>query len=106
MIMYDATWSISETTLCITDVENNEESERQINIFPNPNDGRFTLVRENYFSTVCRIYNIFGEVVLEEKVAGNSKSFDVDLPSGIYFLSLENGIDLKPVSIKFIILKP
>ena len=50
MIMYDATWSISETTLCITDVENNEESERQINIFPNPNDGRFTLVRENYFS--------------------------------------------------------
>ncbi len=105
MIVYDATSSIIETTLCMTDIGSNEESERQIEIFPNPNDGRFTLMRENYFSTVCRIYNIFGEVVLEEKVTGNSKSFDVDLPSGIYFLSLENGAGLKPVSKKLIIQK-
>lgn len=42
-------------------------------------------MRENYFNTVCRIYNVFGELVLEEAVIGNSNSFDVDLPSGIYF---------------------
>jgi len=105
MIAYDATSSITETTLCMTDIENNKDSERQINMFPNPNDGRFNLMRENSFSTVCRIYNIFGEVVLEETVTGSSNSFDVDLPYGIYFLSLQNGIEFKPASIKFIILK-
>ena len=104
MIMYDATSSITETTLCMTAVDNNGDLESQVKIFPNPNYGKFNLVRENYFNTVCRIYNVFGELVLEEAVIGNSNSFDVDLPSGIYFLSLENGIELLPVSKKFIIL--
>ena len=78
----------------------------QIKIIPNPNDGRFNLLRENSFNSLCRIYNLFGELVLEETVMRNSNSFDLDLPSGIYFLRLENGIELKPISIKFIVLKP
>jgi hypothetical protein len=63
--------------------------ELQINIFPNPNDGRFSISAVNYKNQALavEVYNLTGTMVYMEKA--NSALFDMDLsgqPAGIYYV--------------------
>ena len=62
-----------------------------VQVFPNPNQGTFTI--NNLPGTISNwsLYNVFGEKVYSDKIV-NCKSFVVhlDLPDGIYFLVVEN----------------
>ena len=60
-----------------------------INVYPNPNNGIFTLSQSN-LNTACsiEIYNILGEKVYTEHLAQSQSSNTINLtgqPSGVYF---------------------
>jgi PKD repeat protein/uncharacterized membrane protein len=68
--------------------------EKSVKVYPNPNNGQFTLELTNIESgaTVC-IYNLLGESVYKSK-AKNQDSHKVNLPyikRGIYFVKVMDG---------------
>jgi hypothetical protein len=70
-----------------------------VSVFPNPNDGSFSVYFPNEISgeIVIRLFNITGQTIMErrESVAGRSllKIEESNLTSGVYFLQVEiNGV--------------
>jgi hypothetical protein len=65
------------------------ESEKEIEVFPNPSKGIFTFDFINEKEAQIEIYNIFGEIVYQAKL--NNQKPEIDLSSkakGIYFYKL------------------
>lgn len=62
------------------------ENIANISVYPNPNNGKFTLnVEDNAIS--CMLYDMNGKVVREIAINGqNSVDFDMNLAAGTYFL--------------------
>jgi len=69
------------------------KNEPFIQVYPNPNNGIFTLSIENAESkTMIKCYDFIGRTILERTF--NENSFQVDLSTfskGIYFLDIKNG---------------
>ena len=79
--------------VCRTDVEVAEISDRKSGfvIFPNPNDGTFTICLADQTTLdnfEIDIYNMLGEKVHSEILCDNHQTIDYKLNSGIYFVSL------------------
>lgn len=90
--LFIASWQPCNSTE--TGIFKKNKSE-ELNIFPNPNNGSFTLSLSNV-NEKCSfdVYNVLGERIYQSKV--NSKSAPIDLsrqPQGIYFYRVlnENG---------------
>jgi len=69
-------------------------------IFPNPNDGVFTVELSGTGHIISDVYtiaffNTFGEKVHEEKMNATVQSFDIDLPSGIYYCYIKDQHNLR-----------
>ena len=66
----------------------NEEEMSGIEIYPNPNNGKFTVnfVEQNVLSYT--IYDMSGRIIEENNVNGNSYDFDLNLSAGTYFMRL------------------
>jgi hypothetical protein len=58
-------------------------------LYPNPNNGTFTLV--HYFTNQVnlQITNALGQEILRKELLNNQESIHLLLASGIYFVSLE-----------------
>jgi hypothetical protein len=83
-----------------------ENSETDIDVFPNPNSGKFEIKLNNqyYQDATVSLMNIIGEVLVEKKI-NNKKPVQFDassFPSGIYYIKLqtENGTYIKKVCLK------
>ncbi|MGZ4098371.1 MAG: T9SS type A sorting domain-containing protein, partial [Bacteroidia bacterium] len=64
---------------------------KEINIFPNPNTGQFTLINENQMNVYIKIYDLLGNCVSEKIIKSNSEVIDLGTnKKGIYFLEAEN----------------
>ncbi len=76
-------------------VEQSEKNEGQINIYPNPSNGKYSISFSEIFSGDVLIYDMIGNLKYSGK-ASNSIKLDLDLPvpSGIYLLKLNNGRDI------------
>ncbi len=65
-------------------------------IYPNPNNGKFTLGNGQKLAVSCEVFNVFGEKVLSTiKINNSSLYFDISSqPCGIYYIQAktENGI--------------
>ncbi len=66
-----------------------------INIFPNPNTGSFSLNYSlgEFENGVFKIYNAIGQIVFEEKLLQNNgvRNLQIQLASGVYVWKVENG---------------
>ncbi len=74
-------------------INNISGTQAEISIFPNPNNGLFTLTTAGLnHTTQVEIFNTNGQSVLREQYAGNtSKTIDLSAqPAGIYFVRLLN----------------
>ncbi len=67
-------------------------------VYPNPNDGRFTLQLETVKNLSCRILiaNVLGEVILQDAIdaapGSTQRQYELNnVPSGMYFLQLQAG---------------
>jgi len=67
---------------------------RPIGVFPNPNNGRFTIQIENGKPTNVQIFTLGGKLVYEsEKSKPNLNRINItcpDLPSGVYFIKMKS----------------
>ena len=69
---------------------NNIKQNKEINIFPNPNNGRFTL-QTMFTSGSLRIININGQEVYSTEFSSSLNTIDIsDFASGIYLIKIEN----------------
>jgi hypothetical protein len=75
-------------------MKENQLNDKTVKIFPNPNNGQFTLELTNFENcTNVSIYNILGEKVYQV-IETNQKSHKIDLPGiqkGIYFVKVMDG---------------
>ena len=77
---------------------NPAKSKAEISIFPNPNNGKFTVSEELFHSeTKLSLYTILGTLIFDKQMkefsAGNDYyEFDFSfLPTGSYYLSVDDG---------------
>ena len=63
------------------------------NLYPNPNNGEFTVVCDNDSQfTHIAVYDIAGKMIKKTKVLSETFSIDIkDYPSGIYFVKMYSG---------------
>ena len=89
----------SDGFILVYDVDTNVEIDEnmEMNIFPNPNNGIFTIKNISNFSNVSSliITNISGQIVKQNQIFPSQYSggYDVDLqslPKGIYFVNLQS----------------
>jgi hypothetical protein len=70
---------------CCSGIESNENILNPIKVFPNPNNGHFTLINE--LDSKVILVNSLGQVVLEEKCSSGQTIIDIEsFPKGIYLL--------------------
>ena len=63
-----------------------------LSIYPNPNNGNFTVSCDEFEGTVtCQLYNVSGSVVEEKTSNSSSIEFDNNLSAGTYFLRIVSG---------------
>lgn len=78
---------------CENVIVEQEETEGDIQVYPNPNDGRFSVEideEENASSDVC-IYDSKGALIYSREYDGKIDVDISDCPSGIYLLRIVRG---------------
>lgn len=71
-------------------IENLASDDFSMKIFPNPNDGKFTLsvVNADFREEVVFVRNILGEIIFRSPFRTQTALFSFDFPNGIYFLQV------------------
>jgi myo-inositol-hexaphosphate 3-phosphohydrolase len=74
-----------------------------LSIYPNPNNGMFSLVSAKATNGSIEVYNVLGERVFSrtETVFTNLQLDLGNLPSGVYYLSLKSGDGVR--TLKFVV---
>ncbi|MBI3502171.1 MAG: PKD domain-containing protein [Bacteroidetes bacterium] len=77
------------------------EAKENIEIYPNPAEGKFTVQSLNLNIERIEIYNVFGEKVYSLTVNRKQETVNLSVASGIYFLKVatEQGISTKKIII-------
>ncbi len=76
-------------------IQSMETQMSDLNLYPNPNLGKFTLETTLYQNSAVeiKIHNSLGQLVFQQKEKGIAglfkRSFDVNLINGIYFMSIQ-----------------
>ncbi len=71
---------------------NNLNTYKSFKIYPNPNNGNFTIEIENPSKDVSiEIFNILGERVGRVEKVGKVNSLDLDVANGMYWVRVKNG---------------
>lgn len=80
--------------ILVSTAVNNPNTATDIYLYPNPNDGRFTLLIKNLTQkSQCSIYNISGKEIFSttlSETGDNSVNLDLNLVPGMYFIKIIN----------------
>ena len=72
-------------------INNYSESTPEITLYPNPNQGKFTIASDWEFAQI-QIFNLFGDLLMEQKPTSLKTTIDAtSLPNGIYFVKMISG---------------
>jgi hypothetical protein len=85
----------NDSANCITEVHQFTTNETLLNIYPNPTNGQFSIQMSTpaLNNINIEIRDIFGRTILKRILQSNTiHDFDMDLPTGIYVLSVHDGI--------------
>ena len=76
---------------------------QDFNVYPNPTTEQFTINTSGVYNTSVKMIDVLGNVVMQEMIAGNSKTMDVKkFKNGIYFLTV-SAEGVKPVTLRVLI---
>ncbi len=97
LVIRDSATNTNTTGISLT-------NNHQFSISPNPNNGQFSIAYEKsilYEEAFLTIYNIWGTLVFEKKIATQSmiENLDIELPSGIYNVRLSSNKISAPVKL-------
>jgi hypothetical protein len=84
------------------DVGINEFSENDFSVYPNPNNGRFTIQTRNTLSKEFEIIDIYGKVILNRTIQAELEEVELNVAVGIYFVRLKNDTfsEIKRITIR------
>src|SRR6185436_2820329 len=75
----------SEITLCAPVGIKEMETEPESGIYPNPNNGTFSIISYSHPIQIFRISSLSGQVIFsKDKICNNSYECKLNLPDGIY----------------------
>ena len=101
----------SAKIMAITDSKNTNTNDVKLEIYPNPNNGKFTIYLNSEISlteeTEVSIYNILGNKInsFNLQFVNNIASFKTELDNGIYFILVKNMQGNFYPSTRFIVIK-
>lgn len=91
-VNYIAKWigaNYTDTCGSIVGINDNIEWENGITIYPNPNNGNFTINIDNTKNANIEIYNISGQLILQKTLLDNTTKIDLTKYSkGMYFVKI------------------
>lgn len=89
------------TSIIVTEINNQQNSIQQYQLFPNPTKGNFTLsLNAIANNTSITIYDVLGNIILHESLQENSTKIDLsDRDKGIYILKIKNETEIKVVRV-------
>jgi hypothetical protein len=67
--------------------KNNNE---QVNIYPNPNNGNFTIEPNSQAKQIVQLYDVNGKLVLSQTIQGKTTIDASFLTEGVYNISLQS----------------
>lgn len=79
--------SVKNSAMGIKQIANNNE---QVNIYPNPNNGTFTIKTNNSAEQILQIFDVNGRLVLTETITGNTTINANDLINGVYNIKISS----------------
>lgn len=83
------TAAISVTVSACTGINNANETIAQFVVYPNPNNGDFTIaLTGSGKNPSVEIYNTIGKLVYKDVLTAEKNNFSTDLASGIYFVNI------------------
>ena len=88
-----------QTILNYSLFENSENSE--IKLYPNPNNGNFTLETPSKNGNIT-ILDMYGKEVAMQSIQASKTLLDLQIPHGIYFLKYQNENSLQ--TLQFVVL--
>ncbi len=82
-----------ENRLVNPDLQVVENTSEKVKIYPNPTSKSIFISHNNSFNGVVKLYDSVGRLCLTKKLSGNNMEIEIDLPKGLYFLSInwDNG---------------
>ena len=82
-----------ENRLVNPDLQVVENTSEKVKIYPNPASKSIFISHNNSFNGVVKLYDSVGHLCLTKKLSGNNMEIEIDLPKGLYFLSInwDNG---------------
>lgn len=88
-------WIDDVTVTLPTGIEEGMGSENDVDIFPNPSNGKFSVVHETqwYQSQTIQVYTTLGALIYSE-TNKNKSNFEINIsnyPKGIYFVKFDDG---------------
>ena len=93
----DANNCINDDTLtvmvenCNTGIKQGSINNEHITIYPNPNNGKFSIVTNVTLNTQCNMYDVNGKLVLSQTISNGKADIDAStLSEGVYNVSLLN----------------
>jgi len=86
-----AQFAVYKTTCsAVNTIEESNSSNILFDLFPNPNQGRITIsLTDNINSYTLTVFNTLGETLYKKIISGQSTNLDLNLKSGLYFISLD-----------------
>ena len=88
----------SNTVTFTTEADGIADYEMATSLYPNPNNGQFTVASEQYTVNSVQIYDVYGKLLKTVVVNGNTAVIDAhELSAGMYFvrISTEKGVVTK-----------
>jgi len=82
------TASIVQNVSICTGIENNTISQDKYNVYPNPNNGSFTLFMPEVDQTTIIVFNTMGQKVFEQALTSSQSEVQTQLANGLYHYSI------------------
>ncbi|MBL4593822.1 MAG: T9SS type A sorting domain-containing protein [Flavobacteriales bacterium] len=81
--------NFTDTCGTIVGIEDNAELESGITIYPNPNNGSFTIEMRDYENVAIQIFNVTGQLILQKTLNQSPTKFDLtEYSKGMYFIKV------------------
>lgn len=79
---------VTQTVDLCTGIATIQTNENAVSVFPNPNNGQFTISSQNSDNATFYIYNQLGELVKHQTLNTNQTVIDTELSDGVYHVKV------------------